>query len=82
MPRLVDDTVQHTNAYAYIEVANENSTTRRYNPMGAGETLRLIGVLLMLKEVQNGIGAKQLCSTASGQDLSCPGRGLETLWPH
>ena len=36
----------------------------------------------MLKAVQSGIGAQQLCSTASGHDLSCPECALEPFWPY
>ena len=61
--------------------------------MVAGETtpdeiLRLIGLLIYFGFVDvkggggSGIGAQQLFSTASGQDLSCPGCGLEPLWPY
>ena len=51
-PGLVDDIVQHTNAYAYIEVAKENSTKRCYTESDGSwrdttpdEILRLIGRL-------------------------------------
>ena len=52
-PGLVDDIVQHTNAYAYIEVANENSNKRCYTGSARSwrdttpdEILRLIGLLI------------------------------------
>ena len=52
-PRLVDDIVQHANAYAYIEVAKENSTKHCYTESDGSwretthdEILRLIGVLI------------------------------------
>ena len=52
-PGLVDDIVQHTNAYAYIEVAKENSNKRCYTGYAGSwrdttpdEILRLIGLLI------------------------------------
>ena len=52
-PRLVDDIVQHANAYAYIEVAKENSTKYCYTESDGSwretthdEILRLIGLLI------------------------------------
>ena len=42
-PGLVDDIVEHTNTYAYIEIAKENSTNVPIrNPMGAGVTQPLM----------------------------------------
>ena len=42
-PGLVDDIVEHTNTYAYIEIAKENYTNVPIrNPMGAGVTQPLI----------------------------------------
>ena len=44
MPVLVDEIVQHTNVYACIEVAKENSNKRwkPQNGMGVGETQSLL----------------------------------------
>ena len=52
-PGLVDDIVQHTNTYAYIAVANENSSKRYYTESDwswrdttPDDILRLIGLLI------------------------------------
>ena len=42
MPVFVDEIVQHTNAYAYMEVAKENSNKR----CNTTKILRLIGLLI------------------------------------
>ena len=53
MPGLVSNIVQHTNAYAYIKVAKENSTKHCYMESDGcwgdttpDEILRLIGLLI------------------------------------
>ena len=50
-PGLVDDIVQHTNSYAYIKIAKENSTKRSYTESNGSwrdttpsEILKLIGL--------------------------------------
>ena len=52
-PGLVDEIVQHTNAYAYIEIAKENSKKLGYTESDGSwcdtnpnEILRLIGILI------------------------------------
>ena len=50
---LVDDTIQHTNTFAYVEIANENSTKHCYTESDGSshdttpdEILRFMGLLI------------------------------------
>ena len=71
-PGLVDDIVQHTNAYAYFEIAKENSTKSCYTESDGSwqdttpdEILRLIGLLIYFGFVDVKGGAEWYWSTTT-----------------